>query len=111
MDTRYFVEICVENVKSEIPLEDFKRDDSLFCNEAVRKAFTKFQKYDPCSKDESSVLALVRFEAVITDSVDAFQVLTTSYLARSHLSFSPDYGERRQETLSSHWKVKKGGTI
>lgn len=41
-----FVEIFAETSKSEIRLEDFKSDDSLFCNEAARKAFTKFQKFD-----------------------------------------------------------------
>lgn len=88
------MEICTETLKSEIPLEDFKSNGTLFYNEAARNAVTKFQKFDPCSQNELSVLALVWFYAVLTDDFDVLQMGIATNEAISLLDFSADYSER-----------------
>lgn len=88
-------------------LEGFKFDDSLLCNGSVQNGFTKFQKFDFRSQNESKLLHLICLVAVITDAGDAFQVEITSYEATVLSYFSFDNVDGHQETHNHHGKVKK----
>lgn len=111
IETTTFENIFSENLKSRLPSEDYKGDDSLFGNVAARNAFKKFQKFHRCSQNELRILALIWFDVVITDGLDAFQVEITSHEAKSLPDFSHGYGDQRWETLSNHEKLRKGGTV
>lgn len=102
--------ICAKTLTSGLPREDYKIYDSRFGNEAVRNAFTNFQTFDPRCQNESSALALVWIDAVITDTFDAFHVGRSSYESISFFDFSPDCGKKWRGALRNPEKLRKSGT-
>lgn len=59
---------CHEGPKSRMP--NFKRDH-LFRNMVVWAAFRNFINYDDSPTDETSISALIRFDAVSTNTIDS----------------------------------------
>lgn len=59
------------NILSEVlPSWDTNVFDDLFHFEEAKKVFQEFRKYHVRHSDETTVLTLIHFDAIITDAVD-----------------------------------------
>lgn len=63
--------ICAQHMKSTISGLGPVTTDRLFKNEIAKNAFKKFVRFGCAPSAEISISALIRFDAIITDAVDA----------------------------------------
>lgn len=76
---------------------------------AVGNTIIKFETFDCCSCNESTILASIRFDIILKGTVSAFEMVITLYETKSLFRFSPDYGEKQRETLIIQEKLRIGG--
>lgn len=78
-DTSYwrmasFEDICMESsVHRCLPLRKVKGVDKLFKNEAARRAYEAFRKFRVDPDEETSVLSVIRLDAIMTTIIDGFK--------------------------------------
>lgn len=97
--TAFSLEICSEWHKPCVQLQEvYQGTDNVFWNVAAWKVFRNFRKYGPFDDDEGTVLALIRFNAVIIDCIQSFE---------KPLSESESYIDSETEQFKSRTDLRK----
>lgn len=107
-----FAEICSETLNS-VPseLEHANDVDVLFGNKAARLTYRQFRKYPIDGGDETSVLSIIRLDALMTSVIDNFASRTyTPCTTDITHDLSADCADDI-ETNKKCWRGVKGGTI
>lgn len=68
------LEICSDTLLSDLQLKDDSfKVNKLFTNDSAQRAYLVFKKFDKVRYTESSILSIVRLDAIIAYIVDALQ--------------------------------------
>lgn len=64
-------DICSHKFKNKGNLpQELQSKYNLFSSEGARMNFKKFRKFDTSQQEEESILSLILFDVILTDSVD-----------------------------------------
>lgn len=105
-------QICSEKVMSPpMELADVGGEDVLFGNEPARAAYRAFRKFPISASDESSIMTIVRLDALITSVIDTFASAPNTPLSVSNPDSNAEPGISPSPSNKRAWSGLKGGTI